>query len=104
MAKIEVVLKKEDESPSPGAYELLLRSLGVCTAVTLRMYADRKQWNLEDVQVTLEHFKEETGDRIERKLAFTGNLTEEQTARLKEIAAKCPLHKTLSRGVMIIDS
>lgn len=100
----------DDFGPSP--YQLLYASLAACTTMTLKMYADRKQWDLQEVFVYISHSKKkntELGielekptriDYITKKLKFVGNLTDEQKQRLKEIAAKCPVHKTLASQVV----
>jgi len=87
-----------DSGPAP--YELLLGSLGACTAITLRMYADRKGWAIEEIDVALFlHGQGETLN-IERVLTITG-ADAEQSARLAEIAEKTPVTLTLKRGVPI---
>jgi len=87
-----------DAGPAP--YELLLGSLGACTAITLRMYAERKQWTVETIEVALFlHGQGETLN-IERILTITGT-DAEQNARLAEIAEKTPVTLTLKRGVPI---
>jgi putative redox protein len=94
-----------DEGMSPAA--LLLASLGSCTAITLRMYADRKNFNLDYIKIKLEICKEEeinAGTTITRKIEFTGALTEEERKRLMVIADKCPIHKILSNPIKIKSS
>lgn len=83
-------------------FDLLLGSLGACTAITMRMYADRKQWNLGAVEVTLRLMKEGDGPvRIERKISVSETLDSEQQAKLLEIADKTPVTKALAPGVPI---
>ena len=100
-----------DAGPTP--YDYLLGALGGCTAMTLRMYADRKGWPLESVTVRLSqqriHAKDcgecetEEGriDRIEREIELEGPLDEKQRQRLLEIADMCPVHRTLTTEVLI---
>jgi len=89
-----------DTGPSP--YALLLSALGACTAITLRMYADRKGWALGKVEIALRMLKSHDGrERIDRDIRVSAPLTEEQKTRLGEIAAKTPVTKTLATGVPI---
>jgi putative redox protein len=89
----------------PAPYDFVLSGLGACTAMTLRMYADRKQWNLEKVILHLDHSKElienKKVDIFTRDIQISGNLDATQKARLIEIANKCPVHKTLHNSSII---
>ncbi len=83
--------------------ELLASALAACTSATLRMYADHKQWDLEEVklEVELEFNKNENKTVITRKLELIGNLDETQRVRLLKVAESCPVHKMLTNTIEI---
>jgi putative redox protein len=104
----------EDAGPDP--YTLLLAALGSCISMTVHLYARRKQWPVETVTVRLRQHRIHSKDcqecvqnkegyvhRIERSVSVTGPLSDEQRARLQEIAHKCPVHKTLTSEIVITD-
>lgn len=105
----------DDSGPDP--YTLVMAGLGGCTSMTAMLYARRKGWNLERVRVRLSSERVHARDcddcrseadafihRINRVVEFEGDLTEEQTARLREIAAKCPVGKMLESEIRIVDA
>ena len=90
----------DDAAPSPQ--ELLAASLASCTAVTMEMYAQRKGWDIGGVEVEAEYTPAERGcpTRFALTLRLPSDLSEEQVERLRVIAAKCPVHRTLDGEVM----
>lgn len=101
-----------DAGPTP--YEALLGALGGCTAMTLRMYADRKGWPLAAVQVRLRQAREHGPDcascetaevgphQLEREIELEGALSDEQRRRLLLIADRCPVKQALERGIRVV--
>ena len=102
----------EDAGPDP--YTLMLAALGSCISMTVTLYAKRKGWPLEKVIVRLRQSRIHAADcrectqttdgyvhRIERSVTFEGDLSDDQRARLQEIAHKCPVHKTLSSEIVV---
>ena len=105
-------LRGTDAGPTP--YELLLAALAACSAMTARMYADRKGWPLQEAVVWLRQARPHEPDceqcatesvgmgTVERRVEFIGALSDEQRARLLEITNRCPVKQTLERGITIV--
>ena len=101
----------DDFGPSP--YDFLSAGLAACTVMTLKMYAQRKQWDLQEVYAYITYSKKHSDDlmldldepkridHLQKRLKFVGNLDDKQKARLKEIASKCPVHRTLISDIVI---
>jgi uncharacterized OsmC-like protein len=97
----------------PNPYDYLLTALGACTSITLRMYANRKKWPVENIKVYLTHDKihadsceeceTEHGyvDKITREIELEGELNDQQRQRLVEIADRCPVHRTLHSEIIV---
>jgi putative redox protein len=85
----------------PGPTELVLAGLGACTAITLRMYADRKGWKLGMIDVSVEVSGEGEARHIERRIGFSASLAPEQLSRLAEISEKTPVTRMLKTGIAI---
>jgi len=111
----EPVAAGGDEA-GPDPYTLLLAALGSCISMTTTLYARRKAWPLERVTVRLRGERTHAKDcvectrttegyvhRIQRSVSLDGELTEEQRARLQEIAHKCPVHRTLTSEIVITE-
>lgn len=101
---------RADEPTSRGGtdtggtpFDLMVGALGACTAITLKMYAERKDWELGEIQVELNYFRDGESQRIERAIHCSGavDLKEEQRARLLEISNKTPVTRTLMAGISI---
>lgn len=91
----------KDLGPKPG--ELLAASLASCTGITLRMYADRKGWDLQEtmIEVTTESNILENNTKFNMNIRLFGNLDAEQRLKLLEIANKCPIHKILENTILV---
>jgi putative redox protein len=97
----------------PTPYELVASGLAACTAMTIKMYANRKNWPLEDVEVHVTYKKDHAEDTVhqndkgaridifEREIKLTGDLDGHQRKKMLEIANKCPVHKTMHSEVLV---
>jgi putative redox protein len=109
--QVDEAIEYGGNDAGPDPHEVLLAALGACASTTVQMYAERKHWPVEGVQVHLSYAKVpgEDGteaastivDGIEMEISFDGDLSNEQRRRLREIAARCPVHRMLSSPVKI---
>jgi len=88
-----------NQGPAPG--EFLMISLASCTAITLRMYADRKKWDVSKIKVEVASEKMDNKTLLKREISLEGNLEEDQRQRLLQIANACPVHKVLTNPIEI---
>lgn len=88
-----------DAGPAP--FDLLISALGACTAITLKMYAEKKSWPLEELDVRLEYLGGESPPRIERVLTPVGPLDDSQRARLADVAERTPVTLAIKNGVKV---
>ena len=88
----------------PNPYDLLAAALGACSAMTLRLYARRKAWPLDRVTVEVSHTRSrlDARDTFKRQIVLSGVLSQEQRAKLADIANRCPVHLTLERGADVV--
>jgi putative redox protein len=93
------------QNKGPGATEMLCSSLGACTAITIKMYANHKQWNIDSLTVEVDKSTNAEGKNIfTRRIHVTGTLDADQRNRIVAIANKCPIHKILEGGNNIIET
>lgn len=104
------------KNQGPDPYDLLLMSLGTCTAMTMKMYSERKKWPVQDIYIELRHNQNHAKDCkdcespsskidfIEKEIIIKGDLTNEQKERMLEISKKCPVHRTLLSDIEINSS
>lgn len=107
---------KGGQNTGPDPYDYLLMGLGSCTLMTMKMYAERKGWKVDDMYLELRHDKRHAEDcaecedpkskidHIEKELIIKGNLSREQLDKLLEISKKCPVHRTLEGDITIASS
>ena len=103
VADVSVAQGGLDLGPDP--HELVAAGLAACTSMTLRLYANRKNWNISAMHVEVfSHYDADQTphERFERVIAIEGDLTDEQRERLFEIAEKCPIHKLLTAGARVV--
>jgi putative redox protein len=100
LTDVPPTLGGEDTGPEP--HDLLAAALAACTAITVTMYATRKGFPLQDIDVRIEHGKVDQAYVLTRRIAYIGDLTAEQRDMLTAVANKCPVHKTLSGEIRIV--
>ncbi|OWW18096.1 OsmC family protein [Noviherbaspirillum denitrificans] len=90
------------EETGPEPHDLLAAALAACTAITVTMYAKRKGYDLQDIDVRIEHGQKDGAYVFTRRIRYVGSLADDEKARLTDIANKCPVHKTLSGEIRIV--
>lgn len=89
------------EASGPEPHDLLAAALAACTSLTVNLYARRKGYALDEVQVGIRHGQEGAAYALHRTIRYVGQLSDDEKARLTEVANKCPVHKTLSGQIAI---
>ncbi len=89
------------QGSGPSPFEMVSAGLGACTAMTLRLYAERKGLPLGLVSVAVSHHRVDGAERFERTVSLGGDLTQDQVQRLMEISGRCPVHRVLEPGATI---
>ena len=90
------------ENLGPNPFELLGAALSACTAMTIRMYAERKGWDVQNLEVTVDHSRERGHETFTRTISFNGAHTEEERERLIDVSHRCPVHKVMEGSATII--
>ncbi len=97
----DIEQEKGGNSTGPSPHEYLAAALAACTGMTLKMYAGRKSWDLQDAVVKVDIERIDEVEIFKRSIELLGNLDTEQRERLLEIANKCPVHKALAGKIEI---
>ncbi|TMM28679.1 OsmC family protein [Polaribacter aestuariivivens] len=92
----------DDNGPTPVEY--LLTAIGGCVAITLRMYAERKGWDVGEITVNVSQVKNENGSYLKEEISFSKEIDEKQKTKLLEIAGKCPVAKMVKGETEIVSS
>lgn len=93
----------DGQNLGPNPSDLLKASLAACTAMTMKMYAERKGWDMQDAEVEVEYERDLKNNitSFSKKVHISGDLTEEQRKRIFEIGGRCPIHRIISNTVEI---
>jgi putative redox protein len=97
----DISVEKGGNATGPSPHEYLGAALAACTGMTLKMYANRKAWNLQDAIVTVDIERVNDIEKFKRSIKLVGPIDTEQRERLLEIAEKCPVHKALAGKIEI---
>lgn len=94
-----IELNGNNEGPTP--MELISAALASCTSITLRMYVNRKEWEVNEITVDVKHEVTEQGHVFEKQISIQGNLDEKQMERVYKVAEKCPVNKLLAQAALM---